>query len=74
MSLANSFNKFTPESMLKLVRLQMPQVVSNKIASVYPLTSNTNPSSYTIKFDYFNETLMFEEEEKFEKINNEYYL
>jgi hypothetical protein len=72
MSLASSFNKFTPESMLKLVRLQMPQVISNKIASVYP--SNASPSSYTVKFDYFDEALLLEEEEKFEKINNEYYL
>lgn len=72
MSLADSFNKFTPEHMLKLVRLQMPQVVSNKIASVYP--SNASPSSYTVKFDYFDKALFLEEKEKFEKINNEYYL
>ena len=71
MSLASSFNKFTPESMLKLVRLQMPQVVSNRITSVYP--SIASPSSYTVKFDYFDEALLLEEE-KFEKINNEYYL
>jgi len=70
MSLAESFDKFTPENMLKLVRLQMPQVVSNRIVSVQPITSIASPSSYTVKFDYLNEPF---EEEKFEKINNAYY-
>lgn len=73
MSLAESFDKFTPENMLKLVRLQMPQVVSNRIVSVQPITSSASPSSYTVKFDYFDEVLLLEEEEKFEKINNAYY-
>lgn len=70
MSLAKSFNKFTPEHMLKLVKLQMPQVVSNRIVSVQPMTLSANPSSYTVKFDYSYEPF---EEEKFEKINNAYY-
>jgi hypothetical protein len=70
MSLAESFDKFTPENMLKLVRLQMPQVVSNRIVSVQPITSSASPSSYIVKFDYSNEPF---EEEKFEKINNAYY-
>ena len=63
MSLSQNFNKFTPENMLRLVRLQMPQVVSNRITSVYPSTSN--PSSYTVKFDYSNDPF---EEAKFEEI------
>lgn len=73
MSISNSFNKFTPESMMKLVRLSMPQVISNKIASVYPLTSTNNPSSYSVKFEYLDE-LLVSDEEKFEKISKEYYL
>ena len=50
-------NYVTPQSMLRLVRLSMPNIVRNKIFAEYAMTDITNMS----------------EEKTFERINSEYY-
>ena len=50
-------NYVTPQSMLRLVRLSMPNLVRNKIFAEYAMTDITDMS----------------EEKTFEKINSEYY-
>jgi len=50
-------NYVTPQSMLRLIRLSMPNLVRNKIFTEYPIT------------DIIDEP----DEKTFEKINSEYY-
>jgi hypothetical protein len=50
-------NYVVPQSMLRLVRLAMPNLVRNKIFAEYAMTDITDMS----------------EEKTFEKINSEYY-
>lgn len=54
---ATQNNYVTPQSMLRLVRLSMPNLVRNKIFAEYAMTDITDMS----------------EEKTFEKINSEYY-
>ena len=65
MGISNT-NNFTPENMLRLVRLSMPNIVRNKVFSEFAMDS----SEYNVTFNYED---FFSSDEKFEKVNQEYY-
>lgn len=67
MSISNT-NNFTPENMLRLARLSMPNIVRNKVFLEFAMDDS---SEYNVTFRYED---FFSSDEKFDELNKEYYL